>query len=80
MVSSKYKVTKEEKVSAENWFSELRDNICSEFQNIEKNISNNTFQIKNWKEAKDQNRKTFKLVQNKLSGFFSDFPNPKGDR
>ena len=49
MVSSKYKVTKEEKVSAENWFSELRDNICSEFQNIEKNISNNTFQIKNWK-------------------------------
>ena len=49
MVGSKYKVTKEEKVSAENWFSELRDNICSEFQNIEKNISNNTFQIKNWK-------------------------------
>ena len=38
------------------------------------------FQIKKWKEAKDQNRKTFKLVQNKLSGFFSDFPNPKGDR
>ena len=49
MVSSKYKVTKEEKVSAENWFSELRDAICFEFQNIEKNISNNTFQIKNWK-------------------------------
>ena len=49
MVSSKYKVTKEEKVSAENWFSELRDTICFEFQNIEKNISNNTFQIKNWK-------------------------------
>ena len=38
------------------------------------------FQIKKWKEAKDQNRKTFKLVQNKLSGFFSDFPNPKGGR
>ena len=38
------------------------------------------FQIKKWKEAKDQNRKTFKLVQNKLSGFFSDFPNPKGDK
>ena len=30
--------------------------------------------------ASYQNRKTFKLVQNKLSGFFSDFPNPKGDR
>ena len=38
------------------------------------------FQIKKWKEAKNQNRKTFKLVQNKLSGFFSDFPNPKGDK
>tara|TARA_B100001059_G_scaffold221524_1_gene244548 strand:+ start:627 stop:917 length:291 start_codon:yes stop_codon:yes gene_type:complete len=38
------------------------------------------FQIKKWKEAKDQNRKTFKLVQNKLSGFFSDFPNPGGDK
>ena len=38
------------------------------------------FQIKKWKEAKDQNRKTFKLVQNKLSGFFSDFPNPEGDK
>ena len=38
------------------------------------------FQIKKWKEAKDQNRRTFKLVENKLSGFFSDFPNPKGDR
>ena len=38
------------------------------------------FQIKKWKEAKDQNRKTFKLVQNKLTGFFSDFPIPKGDK
>ena len=38
------------------------------------------FQIKQWKEVKNQNRKKFKLVQNKLSGFFSDFPNPKGDK
>ncbi len=38
------------------------------------------FQIKKWKEAKNQNRKTFKLVQHKLSGFFSDFPNPIGDK
>ena len=38
------------------------------------------FQIKKWKEAKYQNRKTFKLVQHKLTGFFSDFPNPKGDK
>ena len=38
------------------------------------------FQIKKWKEAKNQNRKKFKLVQHKLSGFFSDFPNPEGDK
>ena len=38
------------------------------------------FQIKKWKEAKDKNKKTFKLVQHKLTGFFSDFPNPKGDK
>ena len=38
------------------------------------------FQIKKWKEAKHQNKKTFKLVQHKLTGFFSDFPNPKGDK
>ena len=38
------------------------------------------FQIKQWKEIKDQNRKKLKLVQHKLTGFFSDFPNPKGDK
>lgn len=38
------------------------------------------FQIKKLKETKDQNKKTFKLVQHKLTGFFSDFPNPKGDK
>ena len=38
------------------------------------------FQIKKWKEAKSQNKKTFLIVQHKLTGFFSDFPNPKGDK
>lgn len=37
------------------------------------------FQIRKWKEAKDKNKKTFKLVQHKLTGFYSDFPNLKGD-
>ena len=50
MVGSKYKVTKEEKVSAENWFSELRDNICSEFQNIEKIFQTILFKLKIGKE------------------------------
>ena len=38
------------------------------------------FQIKKWKEAKSQNKKTFSIVQHKLTGFFSDFPNHKGDK
>ena len=38
------------------------------------------FQIKKWKEAKSQNKKTLSIVQHKLTGFFSDFPNPKGDK
>ena len=32
------------------------------------------FQIKMWKEAKEQNSKNFKTTKYKLSGFFSDFP------
>ena len=56
------------------FFDSLKNHIVEEIEDTKE------FQIKNWKEAKDQNRKTFKLVQNKLSGFFSDFPNPKGDR
>ena len=48
---------------------------------IEKEVEETKeFQIKKWKEAKNQKRKTFKLAQHKLSGFFSDFPNPKGDK
>ena len=38
------------------------------------------FQIKKWKEAKSQNKKTLSIVQHKLTGFFSDFPIPKGDK
>ena len=50
-------------------------------KNIEKEVDETKeFQIKKWKEAKNQNRKTFNLVQHKLTGFFSDFPNPKGDK
>jgi hypothetical protein len=50
-------------------------------EHIEKEVEKTKeFQMKKWKEAKNQNRKTFKIVQHKLSGFFSDFPNPKGDK
>ena len=32
------------------------------------------YQIKKWTEAKQQNVKKLKIVQHKLTGFFSDFP------
>ena len=38
------------------------------------------FQARKWKEAKNQNKKNLKIVSQKLTGFFSDFPNPKGDK
>ena len=59
-------------------FNELlkcfKDNVKEEFEETKE------FQIKKWKEAKNQNKKTLSVVQHKLTGFFSDFPNPKGDK
>ena len=50
-------------------------------KNVEDEIEETKeFQIKKWKEAKSQNKKTLSIVQHKLTGFFSDFPNPKGDK
>jgi len=69
----------------EEKFNELSQKFNHFLNCIKKHIETEVeetkeFQIKKWKEAKDQNRKTFKLVQHKLTGFFSDFPNPKGDK
>ncbi len=52
----------------------FKDNVKEEFEETKE------FQIKKWKEAKNQNKKTLSVVQHKLTGFFSDFPNPKGDK
>ncbi len=52
----------------------FKDNVKEEFEETKE------FQIKKWKEAKNQNKKTLPVVQHKLTGFFSDFPNPKGDK
>ena len=38
------------------------------------------FQIREWKEVKRKHQKSYKITQHKLTGFFSDFPNPKGDK
>ena len=37
----------------------------------------NDYQIKTWKEAKNKNLKKIKIVQHKLTGFFSNFPEGK---
>ena len=71
--------------ASENKLDELSQKFNHLFNCFKKHIEEEVeeakeFQIKKWKEAKDQNRKTYKLVQHKLSGFFFDFPNPKGDK
>lgn len=68
----------------EEKFNELSQKFNHFLNCIKKHIETEVeetkeFQIKKWKKAKDQNRKTFKLVQHKLTGFFSDFPNLKED-
>ena len=37
----------------------------------------NDYQIKTWKEAKNENLKKIKIVQHKLTGFFSNFSEGK---
>ena len=69
----------------ENKLDELSLKFSNFFNSFKKHIEEEAdqtkeFQIKKWKEVKNQNRKTFKLVQHKLTGFFSNFPNPKGDK
>ncbi len=68
----------------ENRYNELSQKLnkfldCFK-KNVEKEIEETKeFQIRKWKEANNQHKKTFNIVQHKLTGFFSDFPNPEGD-
>ena len=65
-----------------NEFNQKLKEYFNFFQNhIKREIKKTKeFQVKKWKEAKNQHNKTFKIVNQKLTGFFSDFPNPKGDK
>ena len=65
-----------------NEFNQKLKEYFNFFQNhIKREIKKTKeFQVKKWKEAKNQNDKTLKVVNQKLTGFFSDFPNPKGDK
>ena len=57
-----------------NFFELLIDKIQNEVDETK------NFQIREWKEVKQKHQKSYKTVQHKLTGFFSDFPNPKGDK
>lgn len=68
----------------ENKFDEFSQKFNKFFNCFKKHVGNEIeetkeFQIKRWKEAKDQHKKSLNIVQHKLTGFFSDFPDPKGD-
>ena len=50
MSKNKYQASKNLKIEAEKWFSQLRDKICKEFEDIENSETNgNSFKIQNWK-------------------------------
>ena len=57
-----------------NFFKCLNDKIENEIEETK------NFQIREWKEVKRKHQKSYKIVQHKLTGFFSDFPSPKGDK
>ena len=57
-----------------NFFELLIDKVQNEIEDTK------DFQIREWKEVKQKHQKSYKTVQHKLTGFFSDFPNPKGDK
>ena len=57
-----------------NFFELLIDKIQNEVEETK------SFQIREWKEVKRKHQKSYKTVQYKLTGFFSDFPNSKGDK
>ena len=57
-----------------NFFELLIDKVQNEIEETK------SFQIREWKEVKRKHQKSYKTVQHKLTGFFSDFPNPKGDK
>ena len=58
------------------------DKFNQKFSQVIQSIKNESkktkdYQIKTWKEAKNKNLKKIKIVQHKLTGFFSNFPEGK---
>ena len=63
----------------ESEFDKFNQKFSQKFSQIIQFIKNerkktNDYQIKTWKEAKNENLKKIKIVKHKLTGFFSNFP------
>ena len=66
----------------ESKLDKFNQKFSQKFSQIIKCIKNEgkktkEYQIKTWREAKNENLKKIKIVQHKLTGFFSNFPEGK---
>mgnify|MGYP000539060251 FL=1 len=61
--------------------NKLSNIFNSYWENLNKEIKKTKdYQVREWQEAKKERTKSFKIVQHKLTGFFSNFPTIKGDK
>ena len=63
----------------ESEFDKFNQKFSQKFSQIIQFLKNerkktNDYQIKTWKEAKNENLKKIKITHHKLNGFFSNFP------
>ena len=64
-----------------NLKKELSNIFNSYWESLNKEIKKTKdYQVREWQEAKKERTKSFKIVQHKLTGFFSNFPTIKGDK
>ena len=61
--------------------NKLSNIFNSYWENLNKEIKKTKdYQVREWQEAKKERTKSFKIVQHKLTRFFSNFPTIKEDK
>ena len=61
--------------------NKLSNIFNSYWENLNKEIKKTKdYQVREWQEAKKEKTKSFKIVQHKLTGFFSKFPKIKEEK
>ena len=61
--------------------NKLSNIFNSYWENLNKEIKKTKdYQVREWQEAKKEKTKSFKIVQHKLTGFFSKFPTIKEEK